>query len=103
MSIARAFPSGAHVAEVEIDRETGSVEVVEYTAVDDIGTVINPKLADANLLRASAGSLLRNVSNSISTGPSSASLGVLAQTQLGSGGTGQGASGSGGLRLGVVG
>ncbi len=55
----------------------------------------NPRLAEANLLRASAGSLLRNVSNSISTGQSSASLGVLAQTQVGSGGTGQGASGSG--------
>ena len=55
----------------------------------------NPKLAEANLLRTSAGSLLRNVSNNISTGQSSASLGVLAQTQLGSGGTGGGASGSG--------
>ena len=41
----RAFPSGAHVCEVEIDRDTGSVEVVRYTAVDDIGTVINPALA----------------------------------------------------------
>jgi outer membrane protein TolC len=47
----------------------------------------NPKLAQANLLRASAGSLLRNIGSSISTGPSSASLGVLASTQLGSGGT----------------
>src|SRR5258705_2400831 len=39
---------------------------------------INPKLSDANLLRANAGALLRNVSNSISSGASSASLGVLA-------------------------
>ncbi len=39
---------------------------------------LNPKLQQANLTRASAGALLRNVSNSISTGPSSASLGVLA-------------------------
>ena len=65
---------------------------------------LNPKLADANLLRASAGSLLRNVSNSISTGPSSAQLGVLAQTQLGSGGTGGGASsgsGQGGVLSGL--
>src|SRR3954467_12555546 len=38
----------------------------------------NPKLAEANLLRAKAGALLRNVSNSITTGPSSASIGVLA-------------------------
>ena len=45
----------------------------------DIETArLNPKLQQANLQRASAGALLRNVSNSISTGPSSASLGVLA-------------------------
>src|SRR5664279_1616929 len=39
---------------------------------------LNPKLQQANLLRASAGQLLRTVSSSISSGPSSASLGVLA-------------------------
>jgi outer membrane protein len=39
---------------------------------------LNPKLQQSNLQRASAGALLRNVSNSISSGPSSASLGVLA-------------------------
>src|SRR4051812_38773866 len=55
----------------------------------------NPKLAEANLLRAKAGALLRNVSSSISTGPSSAAIGVLASTQLGSGGTAGGASSSG--------
>jgi outer membrane protein len=55
----------------------------------------NPKLADANLLRAKAGALLRNVSNTITSGPSSASIGVLASTQLGSGGTSGGASSSG--------
>ncbi len=55
----------------------------------------NPKLADANLLRAKAGALLRNVSNNITSGPSSASIGVLASTQLGSGGTGGGAASSG--------
>ena len=47
--IGRTFPSGAHVAEVEIDRETGSIEVVDYTAVDDIGNVINHVLADGQL------------------------------------------------------
>jgi carbon-monoxide dehydrogenase large subunit len=45
----RAFPSGAHVAEVEIDPDTGAIEVVSYTAVDDIGTVINHVLADGQL------------------------------------------------------
>ncbi len=47
----------------------------------------NPRLQEANLLRASAGQLLRNVSNNISSGQQSAGLGVLASTQLGSGGT----------------
>jgi outer membrane protein TolC len=47
----------------------------------------NPKLADANSLRVSAGALLRNVSSSISSGPSSATLGVAAQSSLGSAGT----------------
>jgi outer membrane protein TolC len=59
----------------------------------------NPKLQQANLLRVSAGSLLRNVSNNISTGPSSASAGVLASTQLGSGGT---SSNNGGGQGGVL-
>ena len=63
----------------------------------------NPKLSDANLLRASAGALLRNVSSNISNGPNSASLGVLAATQLGSGGTGgnTGSSGTGGVLSGL--
>jgi outer membrane protein len=62
----------------------------------------NPKLSEANLLRAESGSLLRNVSNSISTGPSSAQLGVLASSALGSGGTGQSTgSGQGGVLSGL--
>jgi carbon-monoxide dehydrogenase large subunit len=36
------FPNGCHVCEVEIDPETGVVEVVRYAVVDDVGTVINP-------------------------------------------------------------
>lgn len=38
------FPNGCHVAEVEIDEDTGQVEVVRYAAVDDVGNVINPML-----------------------------------------------------------
>jgi carbon-monoxide dehydrogenase large subunit len=38
------FPNGAHVCEVEIDQETGQVEVVRYSVVDDVGTIINPLL-----------------------------------------------------------
>jgi aerobic carbon-monoxide dehydrogenase large subunit len=45
----RAFPSGAHVAEVEIDGETGAAEIVAYTAVDDVGNVINHQLAEGQL------------------------------------------------------
>ncbi|HEY5208771.1 MAG TPA: xanthine dehydrogenase family protein molybdopterin-binding subunit [Stellaceae bacterium] len=39
-----AFPSGAHVCEVEIDPETGTLELVSYVAVDDCGNQINPTL-----------------------------------------------------------
>ncbi|HQT77395.1 MAG TPA: xanthine dehydrogenase family protein molybdopterin-binding subunit [Rhodopila sp.] len=38
------FPNGCHVAEVEIDPETGLVTLDRYTAVDDYGTIINPML-----------------------------------------------------------
>ncbi len=41
-----AFPNGTHVAEVEIDPDTGVVEVVKYTMVGDFGTVINPLLVE---------------------------------------------------------
>ncbi len=41
-----AFPNGAHVAEVEIDPDTGWVDVVKYTMVSDFGTVINPLLVE---------------------------------------------------------
>lgn len=39
------FPNGTHVVEIEIDRETGHVEVERYTAVDDYGVLINPMIA----------------------------------------------------------
>src|SRR5271163_4784983 len=39
-----AFPNGCHIAEVEIDPETGVVEVVRYAFVNDFGVVINPLL-----------------------------------------------------------
>ncbi len=41
-----AFPNGVHIAEVEVDPETGMVEVVKYTFVNDFGVVINPLLVD---------------------------------------------------------
>ncbi|MCR0981898.1 xanthine dehydrogenase family protein molybdopterin-binding subunit [Roseomonas populi] len=39
-----AFPNGCHVAEVEIDEDTGETEVVRYTTVNDFGTIVNPML-----------------------------------------------------------
>jgi carbon-monoxide dehydrogenase large subunit len=39
------FPNGAHVVEVEIDRETGKVDLKRYTAVDDYGVLVNPMIA----------------------------------------------------------
>src|SRR4029077_15190786 len=41
-----AFPNGCHIAEVEVDPETGMVEVVRYTFVNDFGVVINPLLVN---------------------------------------------------------
>jgi carbon-monoxide dehydrogenase large subunit len=38
------YPNGCHICEVEIDRETGEVEIARYTVVDDVGTVLNPML-----------------------------------------------------------
>ncbi|HEY0934052.1 MAG TPA: molybdopterin cofactor-binding domain-containing protein, partial [Trebonia sp.] len=38
------FPSGCHVAEIEIDPDTGAAALVRYTAVDDYGRLINPVL-----------------------------------------------------------
>src|SRR5258708_14567937 len=45
----RSFPSGAHVAEVEIDPETGVARILNYTAVDDCGRIINHVLLDGQL------------------------------------------------------
>ncbi len=43
------FPCGAHVAEVEIDPDTGFVELKAYVAVDDVGTVINPMIVEGQI------------------------------------------------------
>jgi carbon-monoxide dehydrogenase large subunit len=39
------FPNGAHIAEIEIDRDTGRVALLRYTAVDDYGVLVNPTIA----------------------------------------------------------
>ena len=43
------FPNGCHIAEVEVDPDTGATEVVSYCAVDDIGTVINHAIVEGQL------------------------------------------------------
>jgi carbon-monoxide dehydrogenase large subunit len=46
---AATFPNGCHVAEVEIDPETGSIQVVRYSCVNDFGTVVNPMIVEGQL------------------------------------------------------
>jgi carbon-monoxide dehydrogenase large subunit len=41
------YPAGAHIAEVEIDRDTGAVTLLNFTAADDFGRIINPLIAKA--------------------------------------------------------
>jgi carbon-monoxide dehydrogenase large subunit len=45
-----SFPTGCHICELEIDRETGAVQLDRYTVVDDCGTVINPLLAKGQIM-----------------------------------------------------
>jgi carbon-monoxide dehydrogenase large subunit len=49
IDLAFAYPSGAHVAEVEIDPATGASRIVNYTAADDCGNIINHKLVEGQL------------------------------------------------------
>jgi carbon-monoxide dehydrogenase large subunit len=44
------FPNGCHVCELEIDPETGTVELVRYSVVDDVGTVLNPMLLHGQIV-----------------------------------------------------
>ncbi|QIG91426.1 MULTISPECIES: xanthine dehydrogenase family protein molybdopterin-binding subunit [unclassified Bradyrhizobium] len=46
---ASTFPNGCHVAEVEIDPDTGVVRIVRYSAVNDFGTVVNPMIVAGQL------------------------------------------------------
>src|SRR5579885_1618650 len=43
------FPAGCHICEVEVDAETGATEIVNWTAVDDFGTVINPMIVEGQV------------------------------------------------------
>jgi aerobic carbon-monoxide dehydrogenase large subunit len=43
------YPNGCHVCEVEIDEETGRIQLVGYKVVDDVGTVMNPLLLEGQI------------------------------------------------------
>ncbi len=43
------FPNGTHICEVELDEDTGHVEIVRYFAVDDVGVMINPLLCEGQI------------------------------------------------------
>ena len=47
--VGSTFPNGCHVAEVEVDPETGVVEVVSYVACDDAGNIINHQLVEGQM------------------------------------------------------
>ncbi len=44
------FPNGCHLIEAEVDPDTGTVEIVKFTAIDDCGTVLNPLIVDGQVL-----------------------------------------------------
>jgi len=43
------FPAGTHIAEVEIDPDTGVVDIVDWAAVDDFGNVVNPMIVEGQV------------------------------------------------------
>ena len=43
------YPAGAHIAEVEIDRDTGAVTLLNFTAADDFGRIINPLIVEGQV------------------------------------------------------
>jgi carbon-monoxide dehydrogenase large subunit len=44
-----SWPGGAHAAVVEVDTETGNVELLRYVAVDDVGVVLNPTIVEGQI------------------------------------------------------
>ncbi len=46
---APTFPNGCHVCELEIDEDTGAIEILRYSAVDEVGRVVNPLLLEGQV------------------------------------------------------
>lgn len=50
VEVPQTYPNGCHIAEVEIDPETGHVQVVDYTAIDDCGVVLDHHRAEGQVI-----------------------------------------------------
>lgn len=49
-NVASTFPSGCHIAEVEVDPETGVTRILSYVAVDDAGSIISPAIVEGQIM-----------------------------------------------------
>ena len=67
-----SYPNGCHVCEVEIDQDTGRVQIINYVAVDDVGTVVNQLTLDGQIhggIAQGAGqALMENIHHDLETG-----------------------------------
>lgn len=68
------FPNGCHICEVEIDPDTGFVELQSYVVVDDAGTVINPMIVDGQIIGGIAQGLGQALMEAIHYDPESGQL-----------------------------
>src|SRR5204863_705823 len=57
----RPFPYGVHVAAVEVDRETGTIKILDYLVTEDIGRKINPMLIEGQM----AGGLAQGIGGAL--------------------------------------
>jgi carbon-monoxide dehydrogenase large subunit len=69
-----AFSNGTHVCEIEIDPETGTVQLVGYWVVDDVGTVINPMVVEGQIHGGLAQGIGQALSESCRYDPASGQL-----------------------------
>ena len=70
----QAFPNGCHVAEVEIDRDTGQMTVVSYTAVDDSGNILDHMIVEGQFHGALAQGLGQAIGENIVYDPDGGQL-----------------------------
>jgi carbon-monoxide dehydrogenase large subunit len=59
-----SFPNGVHIAEVEVDPDTGEITIERYTVVDDFGRIINPLIAEGQV----AGGAVQGIGQAITEG-----------------------------------